>query len=234
MMHEPIRVACYWELRERDPKTGLIVARRRAKNVMTNDGLSALASAWQGTYANPPLYMVFEGKRGLIVGDTPAGSTQVTLDTQIDLAGDTQIILSPRQVYKETVGFSSVTFDGTNYIYTFTAPTTSNHFNGEGAVRQVYATDTMLSVQSEAQYDPTNFPGQRGQSIGGFSPAAGEWTMQFFFSSTQCIFSTYNAGLSDNPAVGSGLLHNHVLFPITGRVSGAADLEIDVTLTLSN
>src|SRR5947209_4063644 len=55
----PTKITGLWMIREREPKTGLVVAQRQVKNLLTIYGLTALASALSGNYT-PPIYLVIE------------------------------------------------------------------------------------------------------------------------------------------------------------------------------
>lgn len=221
-----------WVLRERDSKTGLLVAERRVKNVITTNGLTLLASALSGGY-NPPLYLVIDSAGGRLQATYAAGVNAVASDTKVDIVGDTQLVLSPGTPQQETVTFSSVTGSGP-YTYNLSSPTTQTHNLNDWVLRQVNVNDTLVnSVVTEIQYDAVNFPNQRAQSYSGFSPSAGQWTIQFFITGNQATNTQFNTlGLSDSPTVGTGVLHNH--FILGYFHSAGNDVEIDGTLTLIN
>lgn len=226
-----VRASFRWCLKERDPQTGLFLPKRRVKNVITNNGLTLLASALSGGY-NAPIYLVIDSDGAKLQGSYAAGVTVFQTDKRVDVAGDTQLVLSPGQPSQETVSFSSTTGSGP-YTYNLTAPTTQAHNLNDYVLRQVKASDTLANVVSEVQYDSVNFPNQRVQSYSGYSPGAGQWTIQFFVTGTQAVGVQFNTlGISDNPTVGLGTLHNHFILGYT-HTSGN-DVEIDGTLTLVN
>jgi hypothetical protein len=228
---DALRVSCIWTVRER--ASGVMVARN--KNVMCNFGLTAFAAAWQGTFASPPIYLVLETTYGKIqnAGTLAIGATSVSLDVRVDLAGDTSIILGVGTANQETVPFSGVSGTGP-YVYTLSAATTKSHVNLDPCVRVPLVTDNLAQVQGEVEYDHTNNPGNRLQSLGGYAPGGvGAWTMQYFLSSTQANVFIGNVGLSGGVGVGTGNLHNHVSLGLD-HFTAPSDLEFDITLTLTN
>jgi hypothetical protein len=221
-----------WTIRERDPKTGLVVAEKTVKNILTNFGLTALASAIGGAYS-PPQYLVVEGLYGTIQYMVPIGSTSVTFDVAVDTPGDTQLVLSLGLPAQETVTFNAVSGTGP-YTYTLTTPTTQVHNAGEYACRAVAVTDTMAtSVQNEQQYDPVNAPNQRAVSPGGYSSGSGNFTIQFYLSGSIPLQNFVVCGLSDSPTVGQGNLHNHFVLGFF-RAGDTNDIEIDGSITIAN
>ena len=91
----------------------------------------------------------------------------------------------------------------------------------------------MTAIYSEQQYDSTNVPNARMQSVGGYSGGTANWVMQFFFTGAQALFYFATVGLADAATLGSGNLHNLLVlgYNHTGTTN---DLELDVSLTLSN
>lgn len=218
----PLRLSCEWTIKE----NGIAVLQR--KNVFTNYGLSALASALQGSYV-APVYLVLETSHTNIVGSVAIGATSVSLSSRIDQTGDTQLVLSAGTAAQETVTFSSVS--GTTY--TLSSPCTFAHANNDVAVRQVKQSDTLSNVLSELQYDAVNAPGQRLVSLAGYSTGVGQWTIQFYLTATMATGYIAAVGLTDNLTIGQGNLHNHVVLGYD-HSSGANDVEIDGTLTITN
>jgi hypothetical protein len=214
-----------WTVRE----NGLVVA--RGKNVQTTFGLTAYASGFQGSY-QAPVYLVLETFAPALV--SLVGTTLVLSATQQPtLVSDTQLVLSVGTVNQEVIGFTGQpTVNGSQYTYTLSSTPINSHAVNDICTRNPTASDTLTSVFSEQQYDSTNAPNQRMQSIGGYSPGAGQWTMQFFFSGTQALFEFVTLGLADNLTLGQGSLHNHLVIGYD-HTSGN-DAEIDVTLTLTN
>ena len=100
-------------------------------------------------------------------------------------------------------------------------------------VRNPTATDTMTAIFSEQQFDSVNFPGMRMQSVGEYSAGTANWTMQYFFTGAQSLFEFATVGLADSNLIGQGNLHNLLVlgYNHTGTTN---DLELDVSLTLSN
>ena len=201
--------------------------------VRTNYGLTALAAAVQGGYL-PPLYLVIEDNGSTISAATAVGATSIQTVARVDLAGDSQLVLSPGLSTQETVTFSAVSGSGP-YTYTISA-TTQAHAAGDPVCRMVLATDTMSQVVSEIQYDSTNAPNQRLQSVSGYSTGNGEWTMQFYLTGIQASSYIMTVGLSDSITVGQGNLHAHLIVAtnhVFTSLSTATDLEIDIPLQLS-
>lgn len=227
-----LRETFVWTVKERDPKTGLWLPRARGKNIHTNFGLTAYAGGFQGSY-QAPVYMVIDTFAPTLV--SLSGTTLVLqASQQPTLASDTQLVLSVGTANQETIGFAagSPVVNGNQYTYTLAATPTYAHAVGDICVRATAATDTLTSVFAEAQYDGTNAPGQRMQSIGGYSPGGGQWTMQFFFNANQALLNFVTLGLADSATIGQGNLHNHLVLGYVHTTGN--DAEIDVTLTLSN
>lgn len=202
--------------------------------VRTQYGLTALAAAVQGGYL-PPLYLVLENNGSTLSAGINTGVTSFQTPARVDLAGDTQIVLSAGLPSQEVVSFSSVSGTGP-YTYTLTAGTFNVHATGDPVCRMPLATDTMSQVSGEIEYDPANAPGTRTQAVSGYSTGVGEWTMQFYLTGIQADSYLMMAGLSDSPVLGQGNLHAHLILAVNHVFSNpatATDLEIDVPLTLS-
>lgn len=227
---EPLKLKTRWTIKER------VGGRWRrvwtGTNVMTDYGLTALASAFGGEYT-APVYLVIDNYSGQIQnsGGVAAGATSVTLNKRIDSAGDTQIVLGVGTANEEVVSFSAVTGSGP-YIYTVSA-TTNSHVQNEYCVRNPRQSDTLASIQSEVQYAPTVFPGKRTQRIGlGYSSGIGNHVMSFFITGAQAAGRWESLGTADSDTVGSGNLHNHLVSGYDH--SSGNDTQIDISLTISN
>lgn len=202
--------------------------------LLTTYGLTALASAVQGTYA-PPLYLVLENNGSTFAAGASAGVTAISSNAAVHLPGDTQLVLGVGLAGQETVTFTSVT-TAAPYVYTLTAPVVYQHVTGDPLCRLPLATDTMAQVVNELQYDSVNDPNLRLQSVSGYSSGNGAWTMQFYLTGIEASSFLMTIGLSDSPTIGQGNLHyhatlgvNHVYVPANGGV----DVEIDIPITLS-
>ena len=228
-----LKTTFVWTLKERDPKTGLYIPRLQRKNVETNFGITAYAGAFQGSYT-APVFLVIDGWAPQYA--TGSGGTTLVLSAsrQPTLNGDTQIILSLGTANQETVtATGNPTQNGTLWTYTLTAAPGNAHSIGDICVRTPLATDTMSAIFSEVPYDSTNFPNQRMQSVGGYSGGTANWVMQFFYTGTQAVTYFATVGLADSITIGQGNLHN--LLPLGFNHTGTTnDLELDVSLTLSN
>lgn len=224
-----LRLSCVWTVKERDPETGLFVPVLEVKNLWTDYGLTQLASAVQGGYS-APAYLIIDTFGPHFSATYAAGVNAVASPTRVDVAGDTQLVLSPGTARQETVTFSSVTGTGP-YTYHLTGNTTQIHNVTDYLTRAPKATDTLTNVITEAQYDATNAPNQRMQSVAGYSQTTHNWTMQFYFNAGQALVNIMSCGLSESPTVGAGHLHNHF---VLGYNHTSGDVEIDGSLTLTN
>lgn len=226
-----LKATYVWTVKEKDPKTGLYIPVLQRKNIQTNFGLTAYAGAFQGNYT-APVYMVIDGFAPKLVSLT--GTTLVLSANALPVLGyDTQLVLSIGTANQETVSFTSVVQSGSQYTFTLSATPSLSHAVNDICVRAPNAIDTMTAIFSEQQYDSTNAPNQRMQSIGGYSGGTGNWVMQYFFTGTQGIFEFVTVGLADAVTIGTGNLHN--LLPLGFNHTGTTnDLELDVSLTLSN
>jgi hypothetical protein len=204
----------------------------KRKNIFTTYCLGALASAIGGGY-NPPIYMVVDDDYTTLQTGASLGATAISTVSRKDITGDTQLILNPDGVNQETVTFSGTPTGSGPYTYTLTSGLIHNHSGGEPVVRQTSANDDMTTVVSEIQYDATNNPGNRNDASAGYSAGNGNWTSQFYFTGVQALVKFMTLGLSESQAVGSGNLHDHVVLGYD-HSSGGSDLEVDVSLTLTN
>ena len=73
----------------------------------------------------------------------------------------------------------------------------------------------------------------RMQSVGGYSGGTANWTMQYFFTGAQALFNLRPWVSQTAYLIGQGNLHNLLVlgYNHTGTTN---DLELDVSLTLSN
>lgn len=222
-----------WTWRERERKSGLIVAEKTFRNKLTTYGLTALGSAISGAYT-PPLWLAVENSYSLLTSAVSIGATSVSLATDVHQAGDTQITLGAGQANQETVTFTSVTGTGP-FVYALSTPLTFNHTaaDPDWVVRTPQESDATSNLAGEVQYDATNFPNQRMVSPGGYSPGSKQWTVQFFFPGPLLVGYIMNCGLVDNVTVGAGNLHNHFTLGIH-HTNTANDQEIDGVFTFSN
>jgi hypothetical protein len=221
-----------WTVKERDPESGLFIPKLTRKNIQTNYGMTAYAGAFQGTYT-PPIFMVVDGFNPTFSSLT--GTTLVlNASRQPTLGTDSQLVLSIGTANQEVVSFSGTPAQaGSLWTYSLTAAPTLAHVSGDICVRNPTATDTMTAIFSEQQYDTVNAPNQRMQSVGGYSGGTANWTMQYFFTGAQALVYFATVGLSDAATLGTGNLHNLLVlgYNHTGTTN---DLELDVSLTLSN
>lgn len=229
-MEEALSVRVKWTIKEKIGGRWKVVW--ESHNLMTDFGLTALSSAFGGTY-DPPLYLVIDDYAGEIqnVGTLAVGATSVSLDKRVDIAGDTQIVLGVGTANEETVTFSAVSGTGP-YVYTISA-TTKSHVQNDPCVRLPRQSDTVASIQSEVQYAPTVFPSKRAQRVGaGYSSGTGNHVMSFFITGSQAVGTWMSLGTSESETVGGGNLHNHLT---SGYVHNSGnDTQIDVSLTLAN
>lgn len=225
-----IRTSFDWTFRAL--RSGIIVAQKTVHNIQTTAGLTAFASAFQGSYT-PPIYLAIDSEYASGAANHSIGANKVTLNAQIHQTGDTQIIASLGTANEETLTFTSVTANGPNWDYNLSGTATKAHSTSEIAVRVPRASDTVSTFVSEEEYDSTNAANKRKASTGGYSPGSAQWTMQFYYLATEAPFYIARAGLLDSDTVGAGSLHNEVVVGFD-HTALTDDLEIDVTLTLSN
>lgn len=226
----PARVRVQWTIKER--KDGLWVPVYEGHNLMTDYGLTALASAFGGDYVQP-LYLVIDDYSAQIqnVGGLAIGATSVNLDKRVDKPGDTKIVLGSGTGNQEEVSFSAVTGGGP-YTYTITAAT-KTHAQNDHVARAPRTTDTIATIQSEVQYSPTAAPSKRLMRTGtGYSSGTGNHVMSFFITGTQAIGRWESLGTSESDTVGAGNLHNHLI--VGYEHTSGNDTQIDVSLTLNN
>ena len=231
-MEDKLKTTFVWTVKERDPKTGLFVPRLRRKNIQTSYGMTAYAGAFQGTYT-PPIYMVIDGFAP-VLSSISSTTLVLTASQKPTLSSDSQLVLSAGAASQEVVSFTgSPTQSGSNWTYTLSALPANSHNVNDICVRNPTASDTLTAIFSEQQFDSVNFPGMRMQSVGGYSAGTANWTMQFFFTGAQAVFEFATIGLADSNLIGQGNLHNLLAlgYNHTGTTN---DLELDVSLTLSN
>lgn len=231
-----LRVNCIWTVKER---LWLPISRREIwkpvltqKNTFTTNGLTQLASAISGSYVAPNYLVLNKNTTGLTNNQSP-GDTSVTLNSRIDQAGDTQIVLSLGLANQEVVTFSAVNTVSGKYVYTLSSPLVSSHSAGDLVTRQPNANDTMSNITAEQQYDPTNAANSRLQSVAGYSAGPGNWVIQFYFVAQAAVFYISDIALADNITIGQGTLHNHCVLGYD-HSAGTSDVEIDGSLTLTN
>jgi hypothetical protein len=203
----------------------------RQKNTFTTSGLTSLASAISGNYV-PPNYLILNNNTTTVVGGNSPGDTTVTLAARIDQTGDTQIVLSLGLANQEIATFSAVSSVTGGYAYTV-SPLVSSHAAGDMVTRQPTVNDTMSSINSEQQYDSTNAPNARLQSVAGYSGGPGNWVIQYYFVAQAAVCYISSVALTDTITIGQGTLHNHCVLGYD-HTSGTTDVEIDGSLTLSN
>jgi hypothetical protein len=224
-----IGVSVRWLLKER--QNGLWVPVRAFHNLVTNYGLTAMAAAPAGAYT-PPIYLVIDTAYTTMYSQANAGTSTVQLAADPTVAGDTQLVLSVGLASQETVTFTGKS--GTNpVVFTLSANLVNTHSTGDPVVRAVTANDTMASVLSEAQYDPTNNPNKRSALTSNYSPGNAQSTMQFFLSgqtATNLFFA--HVGLADNSTIGAPNTNLHNYAALGYNHNNTNDLEIDVTYTL--
>lgn len=226
-MRERLSLRCIWTVKEK--RGGVFVPVLRKSNIFTDDGLNALVQAFGGSY-NPPQYLVLDDFAGALQAGYTAGATSIETDVQVQLTGDTQIVVGAGTANEETCSFTGPTGSGP-YTYTVSA-LTKDHTTGDKVVRAVLHTDDLTTVQNEIQYDATTFPNRRIQSTGGFLSSTGVYVVQFYITGSQGIDFLGNVGLSENDTVGDGALHDHLTLGYA-HASGV-DVEVDVTITLAN
>jgi hypothetical protein len=205
-----------------------------SQGTLTAYGLSALASAVQGNYT-PPLYLVIENNGSTLFSLVNLGDTTLETNARVDLTGDTQLVVGAGTTNEEVLPFSAVTGTGP-YTYTLSSAATKSHAASDPICRLPLASDTMLQVQSEQQYDSVNDPGQRLKSVSGYASGSGQWTMQFFLTGIEASTFLMTIGLSDSPIIGQGNLHLHATYGKDHtyvQANGGVDLELDVPISLS-
>jgi hypothetical protein len=224
-----VEVAVHWRVKEQ--QNGLWVAVKEFKNLVTDFGLTAFAAAPAGTYT-PPIYLVIDTAYTTMYAQANAGTNQVQLTNDPTVAGDNQLVLSVGLAAQETVTFTSKS--GSNPVtFTLSANLVNTHLLGDPVVRAVTSSDTMASVLSEAQYDPTYNAGNRLAMTANYSPGTGQNTMQFFMSGTTATNLFFaHVGLADQQAIGAVNANLHNYAALGYNHNSTNDLEIDVTYML--
>jgi hypothetical protein len=223
-----VRPFVHWTIKER--QDGLWVPVADFHNIVTDFGLTGLASAPSGQYT-PPTFLVIETSKTTMSSASVGGGSVVTA-ADPTISGDTQLVLSVGLAAQETVTFSSKSGSGP-FTFTLSGTLVNNHANLDPVVRATTALDTMTSVLVEAQYDPTFNPGNRSAMTAAFSPATGQNTMQFFLSgSTATNVYFAHVGLTDQVSISSiaANLHNYAVLGYNHN--GTNDIEVDVNYTL--
>lgn len=224
-----VGIRCKWVVKEK--RGGIYVPVLERYNSFTNDGLTQLASAIQGGYV-PPINLVIDNGGTTMHATANIGASSIQLEAQVELPGDTQLVLSAGLANQEVVTFSGPPTGTGPFTYSLTAALTKAHIINELVARQINQNDTMTSVTSEVEYDPAGAPGQRVQSSVGFSGGTGMWTIQFYIPGGQALTTFTYLGLSDSNTIGQGLLHSHL---VNGYVHNAGfDVEVDGNLSLEN
>ena len=229
-MNSNLKVSCKWVVSER--RNGLWLPKLTTYNLFTTYGRTALASAIGGSYV-APIWLSIDSFYETLNTTVNPGDTTLSLNTRVDLANDTQLVVDIDSPNKEVVTFSSVTGDTAPFTYTLTTPFQYTHDTSAKVVRQVSESDAADSINTEIQYDSINAPGQRLASASGFSPGDGQYTIQFYLTSTMGVAYFATLGLMDSATIGQGNLHNHF---ILGYDHSAAenDIQINGTLTIVN
>lgn len=218
-----------WIIKEKI--SGIFIAVRQFRNLVTNYGVTAHAAAPSGQYT-PPQYLVIDSAYATVYAVASPGQTSIQLSGDPTLPGDTEIVLSAGTASQEIVSITSIT-GTTPTTVSLSAPLVNSHASGDLCVRQVYATDTMASVISESQYDPINNPGTRLAMTSSFSPGNGQNTMQFFISGSQATNVVFaHIGLTDQPSMSSLVANLHNYAVLGYNHNNGNDVEIDVTYTL--
>ena len=222
-------VSGIWTVRERID--GLWTPVKRKKNIFTNYGLTALASAIGGGYT-APVYLAISQNYTTYFASTSAGVSTVVLTGDPTLVGDTALTLSAGLATQENVTFTGKTGAGP-YTFTLSAPTVNSHAATDPCSRGVLAGDTITTLATEAQYDPTYAAGQRVVRMAGYSTGVGNYTIQFYFTGIQItnIFLV-TVGLVDTVTIATGNLHNAFVLGYNHNTTN--DVEIDGSLTLVN
>lgn len=223
------RVSCIWTVKEK--RNGEWVKVLERKNIFTNYGLSALASAIGGGYT-APIYLTLDSSHATVSTTIAAGASTVQISANPTYTGDSQLVLSAGLSTQETVSYSS--FSGTGpFTFVLTSPTLQVHNAGEIVTRQVQVGDTIGNITAPIQYDSVNAPNQWSVQSAGYSSGIGQWTSQFYLTGNQAVAFIAVVGLTDSNTIGSGNLHNHLVLAYD-HTAGTTDVEIDVNLTVHN
>lgn len=219
----------HWTIKERHGDAWVAV--KEFDNLVTDFGLTALASATSAQYT-APIFLVIETSQTTLAAPANSGTNSVQLVADPTIAGDTQLVLSVGLGAEEVVTFNAKSGTGP-FTFTLTANLVNNHLLGDPAVREVTGADTMAAVLSEAQYDPTFDAGNRVPLTAAFSPGTGQNTVQFFLSgltATNLFFA--HVGLTDQRVIGSISSNLHNYAHLGYNHNNTNDLEIDVVFTL--
>jgi len=215
----------------KERRGGRWVVVREFHNLVTNFGLTGLAAAPSGQYI-PPIYLVIDSAQTTMSAQGNPSNVAIQTTADPTVSGDTQLVLSAGLAAQETVNFSSKS--GTAPVtFNLTAPLLNTHPIGDAVVRGPTALDTIASVLSEAQYDPTFNPNNRATMTAAYSPGLGQNIMQFFLSgltATNLFFA--HIGLADKLTIGAIGTNLHNYAPLGYLHNNLNDLEIDVTYTL--
>lgn len=225
-----MQLSCTWTVSER--VKGLWVPKLTRKNIFTNYGLSALASAPAGNYV-APIYLAVESFFAELNAAIGIGATSFSVNSRVDQAGDTQVVIDAGLSTQETLTFTSVAGSTAPFTYTLSTPTTFAHAANAKVYRQVSASDTLANLTAEVSYDPINAPGQRLASAAGFSSGVGEYSIQFYYTSTMAVAFFATCGLTDSPTIGAGNLHNHFVLGYD-HTADTNDVQINGNITITN
>ncbi|GHO45196.1 hypothetical protein [Ktedonospora formicarum] len=231
-----LKLACKWTVLEREwlpiSRRDIWIPRLTRKNLFTNYGLSALASAPSGNYV-APVYLAIESFFSPLNGPVNPGDMSLSINTPVDQSGDTQVVVDIGSPNQEVVSFSSVSGTSAPYTYNLTTPFQYSHPAGAKVVRQVNVNDTISNLTTEVQYDPVGSPGLRLASGAGYSLGNGQYTIQFYFTSTMAVAYLATCGLTDSTTIGQGNLHNHFVLGYDHSL-GTNDVQINGNLTIVN
>jgi hypothetical protein len=225
-----VRAGVRWVVKEN--RAGIWVPVVDTHNLLTNFGMTAFAAAPSGNYI-PPIYLVIETTKVQMYSSSLVGDTVVQLTGNPTIVGDSNIVLSVGQAAEETVPFNTISGTSSPFNVSLASTLAFAHAAGDFVVRAPTLSDTIASVLSEAQYDPTFNPGNRMAMASSFSPGLGQNTEQFFISGlTATNLYLAHVGLTDQQVIGSPAsnLHNYAAFGYNHN--NVFDLEIDVTYTV--
>jgi hypothetical protein len=224
-----VGVGVHWIIKER--QDGLWVVVHEFSNLVTDYGLTALASAPSNTYT-PPLYLVIETSQTTMSSQANSGTSSAVLVADPTISGDTQLVLSVGLASEEIVTFNNKSGTGP-FTFTLTSTLTFTHPAADPVVRAAHIGDSMSSVLVEAQYDPTFDAGNRATLTSSYSPGTGQNTAQFFLAgitATNVFFS--HVGMADARPVGASSGHLHNYASLGYNHNNTNDVEIDVAWTL--
>lgn len=217
-----------WTIKEK--RNGVYVPVLERSNVTTTYGLSNLAALGMGAGVLPQ-YLLVDNFFATLDAGVGVGVLSVTASQPVHSGGDTQIVLSGGALNQETVTFSAAVTNGDgSCTYTITA-TTQSHYVGDYVCRNPLASDIVSTIQTEMQVDPIVLPGNRLQFISGFPNGTGAYVTQFAITGTQAVGVIMTCGLVDTSGIGTGNLHNHVVYGYNHQYG--VDIEVDIQLTIS-